>query len=114
MTVSAAAKRNEEARVSEGGGSGKGGTAPPPSSFRAVALVGAPRYVSAATTSLDVMRLLSYVLLKFTLTRGAGRGWFVAYSSAERKDYADSGGGRTRAVFFSGLVGSHAVPAAPH
>lgn len=51
MTVSAATKRIEDAKATEeegggggGGVGGKGGTCFTPSSFRAVALVGAPRY----------------------------------------------------------------------
>lgn len=54
MTVSAAAKRKEDAKVEEAeeagvmGRTGEEGMSksPPPSSFRAVALVGAPRYTT--------------------------------------------------------------------
>lgn len=45
MTVSAAARRKLDAEHSEEtGGLEKVSTTPPPSSFRAVALVGSPRY----------------------------------------------------------------------
>lgn len=78
MTVSAAAKRSEEAKAAEDGGPGKGGTPPPPSSFRAVALVGAPRCVSAATivAALDVVLIavFSGAAQKCALSRGTGRG----------------------------------------
>ena len=60
MTVSAAARRKADAVEADNGGAEKGVL--PPSSFRAVALVGAPRWDGGGCSFVLLLLLLLYML----------------------------------------------------